>query len=94
MKGKAPAASERHCYPEEEVARLLIMARVPEDELIPFRVLGVEATTSDKELKKAYRQLAQMVHPDKTHPKAEEAFKVLWAAWDIVSNPESRQDMR
>ncbi|XP_034499759.1 dnaJ homolog subfamily C member 14 isoform X2 [Ailuropoda melanoleuca] len=69
------------------------MAGVPEDELNPFHVLGVEATASDVELKKAYRQLAVMVHPDKNHhPRAEEAFKVLRAAWDIVSNPERRKE--
>ncbi|XP_056653928.1 dnaJ homolog subfamily C member 14 isoform X2 [Monodelphis domestica] len=56
-------------------------------------VLGVETTASDIELKKAYRQLAVMVHPDKNHhPRAEEAFKVLRAAWDIVSNPERRKE--
>lgn len=33
------------------------------------------------------------VHPDKNeHPQAEEAFKVLRAAWDIVSNPEKRKE--
>lgn len=91
--GNAPVASGRYCQPEEEVARLLTMAGVPEDELNPFHVLGVEATASDVELKKAYRQLAVMVHPDKNHhPRAEEAFKVLRAAWDIVSNPERRKE--
>ncbi|XP_066114564.1 dnaJ homolog subfamily C member 14 [Saccopteryx bilineata] len=91
--GSAPVASGRYCQPEEEVARLLTMAGVPEDELNPFHVLGVEPTSSDVELKKAYRQLAVMVHPDKNHhPRAEEAFKVLRAAWDIVSNPERRKE--
>uniref|UniRef100_A0A8C2QQI7 DnaJ homolog subfamily C member 14 n=1 Tax=Capra hircus TaxID=9925 RepID=A0A8C2QQI7_CAPHI len=91
--GNAPVAGARYCQPEEEVARLLTMAGVPEDELNPFHVLGVEATASDVELKKAYRQLAVMVHPDKNHhPRAEEAFKVLRAAWDIVSNPERRKE--
>uniref|UniRef100_A0A8C5KSR5 DnaJ homolog subfamily C member 14 n=1 Tax=Jaculus jaculus TaxID=51337 RepID=A0A8C5KSR5_JACJA len=91
--GNAPVASGRYCQPEEEVVRLLTMAGVPEDELNPFHVLGVETTASDLELKKAYRQLAVMVHPDKNHhPRAEEAFKVLHAAWDIVSNPERRKE--
>ncbi|XP_006897714.1 PREDICTED: dnaJ homolog subfamily C member 14 [Elephantulus edwardii] len=91
--GNTPVASGRYFQPEEEVARLLTMAGVPEDELNPFHVLGVEATASDTELKKAYRQLAVMVHPDKNrHPQAEEAFKVLRAAWDIVSNPERRKE--
>ncbi|XP_049639952.1 dnaJ homolog subfamily C member 14 [Suncus etruscus] len=91
--GTVPTASNRYYQPEEEVARLLTLAEVPEDELNPFHVLGVEATASDVELKKAYRQLAVMVHPDKNHhPRAEEAFKVLRAAWDIVSNPEKRKE--
>ncbi|KAM6330683.1 LOW QUALITY PROTEIN: dnaJ homolog subfamily C member 14 [Alca torda] len=85
--GGAPAGSE------EEVSRLLAMAEVPEEELNPFQVLGVEATASDAELKKAYRRLAVLVHPDKNqHPRAEAAFKVLRAAWDIVSSPERRKE--
>uniref|UniRef100_A0A8D2DLH6 J domain-containing protein n=1 Tax=Sciurus vulgaris TaxID=55149 RepID=A0A8D2DLH6_SCIVU len=91
--GNAPVASGRYCHPEEEVARLLSMTGVPEDELNSFHVLGVETTASDIELKKAYRQLAVMVHPNKNqHPQAEEAFKVLQAAWDIVSNPERQKE--
>ncbi|KAM9214415.1 dnaJ homolog subfamily C member 14 [Leptosomus discolor] len=77
----------------EEMSRLLAMAEVPEEELNPFQVLGVEATASDAELKKAYRRLAVLVHPDKNeHPRAEAAFKVLRAAWDIVSSPERRKE--
>ncbi|KAM4795984.1 dnaJ homolog subfamily C member 14 isoform 2-T2 [Rhinophrynus dorsalis] len=79
--------------PMEEVERLLTMAVIPEEELNPFQVLGVEMNASDTELKKAYRQLAVLVHPDKNnHPRAEEAFKVLRAAWDTVSNPERRKE--
>ena len=91
--GNAPVASGRYCQPEEEVAHLLTMAGVPEDALNPFHVLGIEATASDVELKKAYMQPAVMLHPDKNnHPRAEEAFKVLRAGWDIVSNPERRKE--
>ncbi|KAJ8794891.1 hypothetical protein J1605_018779 [Eschrichtius robustus] len=87
--GNAPVASGCYC----QLARLLTMAGVPEDELNPFHVLGVEATASDVELKKAYRQLAVMVHPDKNnHPRPEEAFQVRRAAWDIVRNPERRKE--
>ncbi|XP_043939598.1 dnaJ homolog subfamily C member 14 [Protopterus annectens] len=77
----------------QEVERLLSMAEIPEDDLDPFKVLGVEITATETELKKAYRQLAVLVHPDKNwHPRAEEAFKVLHAAWDIVNNPEKRKE--
>ncbi|XP_061217711.1 dnaJ homolog subfamily C member 14 [Neopsephotus bourkii] len=77
----------------EEVTRLLAMAEMPEEELNPFHVLGVEATASDTELRRAYRRLAVLVHPDKNeHPRAEAAFKVLRAAWDVVSSPERRRE--
>ncbi|KAF7659633.1 hypothetical protein LDENG_00295100 [Lucifuga dentata] len=76
-----------------ELERLLALAEVPEEELDPFAVLGVEVHATEAELKKAYRQLAVQVHPDKNkHPQAGEAFKVLRAAWDIVSNPETRRE--
>ncbi|TNN44473.1 DnaJ subfamily C member 14 [Liparis tanakae] len=79
--------------PGQELERLLALAEVPEDELDPFTVLGVEVHATEAELKKAYRQLAVQVHPDKNkHPRAGEAFKVLRAAWDIVSNPETRRE--
>lgn len=79
--------------PGQELKRLLALAQVPEEELDPFTVLGVEVHASEAELKKAYRQLAVQVHPDKNkHPRAGEAFKVLRAAWDIVSNPETRRE--
>ncbi|KAM3620766.1 uncharacterized protein V6R79_001728 [Siganus canaliculatus] len=79
--------------PGQELERLLALAEVPEDELDPFSVLGVEVHATEAELKKAYRQLAVQVHPDKNkHPRAGEAFKVLRAAWDVVSNPETRRE--
>nr|XP_057910840.1 dnaJ homolog subfamily C member 14 [Doryrhamphus excisus]XP_057910841.1 dnaJ homolog subfamily C member 14 [Doryrhamphus excisus] len=79
--------------PGQELERLLALTEVPEEELDPFTVLGVEVHASEAELKKAYRQLAVQVHPDKNkHPRAGEAFKVLRAAWDIVSNPETRRE--
>lgn len=48
-------------YPEHELERLLALAEVPEEELDPFVVLGVEADATDPELKRAYRQLAVLV---------------------------------
>ncbi|XP_072308649.1 dnaJ homolog subfamily C member 14 [Eucyclogobius newberryi] len=79
--------------PGQELERLLALADVPEEELDPFSVLGVEVHATEAELKKAYRQLAVQVHPDKNkHPRAGEAFKVLRAAWDIVSNPETKRE--
>lgn len=45
----------------QELERLLALAEVPEDELDPFTVLGVEVNATEAELKKAYRQLAVQV---------------------------------
>ncbi|KAL2091350.1 hypothetical protein ACEWY4_013613 [Coilia grayii] len=92
--GSTPESpSGGRCQPGQELERLLSLAQVPEDELDPFAVLGVEANATESELKRAYRQLAVQVHPDKNkHPRAGEAFKVLRAAWDIVSNPETRRE--
>lgn len=89
---ESPGSTGRSA-PGQELERLLALADVPEEELDPFSVLGVELHATEAELKKAYRQLAVQVHPDKNkHPRAGEAFKVLRAAWDIVSNPETRRE--
>ncbi|XP_055769279.1 dnaJ homolog subfamily C member 14-like [Salvelinus fontinalis] len=88
----SPGGAVRY-QPGQELERLLALAQVPEEELDPFIVLGVEAHATEAELKRAYRQLAVQIHPDKNkHPRAGEAFKVLRAAWDIVSNPETRRE--
>lgn len=47
--------------PGQELERLLALAEIPEDELDPFTVLGVELHATESELKKAYRQLAVQV---------------------------------
>lgn len=47
--------------PVQELERLLALAEVPEGELDPFTVLGVEVHATETELKKAYRQLAVQV---------------------------------
>ncbi|XP_076861096.1 dnaJ homolog subfamily C member 14 [Brachyhypopomus gauderio] len=90
---ESPYKGTDRYQPGQELERLLALAQIPEDELDPFNVLGVNTQATDSELKRAYRQLAVQVHPDKNkHPRAGEAFKVLRAAWDIVSNPETRRE--
>ncbi|XP_043108273.1 dnaJ homolog subfamily C member 14 [Puntigrus tetrazona] len=90
---ESPGRGADKWQPGEELQRLLALAKIPEEELDPFNVLGVDIHATESELKRAYRQLAVQVHPDKNkHPGAGEAFKVLRAAWDIVSNPETRRE--
>ncbi|KAK1799795.1 hypothetical protein P4O66_006318 [Electrophorus voltai] len=90
---ESPYRGTERYQPGQELERLLALAQIPEEELDPFNVLGVNTQATESELKRAYRQLAVQVHPDKNkHPRAGEAFKVLRAAWDIVSNPETRRE--
>jgi len=56
-----------------------------------YELFGVSRGASDAELKKAYRKLALQLHPDKnTAPGAEDAFKKVNKAWDILSDGNKR----
>jgi molecular chaperone DnaJ len=57
-----------------------------------YQVLGVERSASDAEIKRAFRKLAQQWHPDvNTEPEAQERFKEINEAYQILSDPERRQ---
>ena len=57
-----------------------------------YEVLGVEKTSSDDEIKRAYRKLAAKHHPDRNpgDEAAVTAFKEAAEAFDILSNPDKR----
>jgi DnaJ-class molecular chaperone len=59
----------------------------------PYQELGVSRTATADEIRKAFRKLAKAHHPD-TNPgdkKAEEKFKQVSAAFDIVGDAEKRK---
>lgn len=59
-----------------------------------YEVLGVAKTATDDELKKAYRKLAKKWHPDANadnKKEAEEKFKEISEAYEILSNPQKRK---
>ncbi|GFO05063.1 Dnaj-like protein subfamily c member 14 [Plakobranchus ocellatus] len=58
----------------------------------PYSILGLRADSSDEEIKKYYRKQAVLVHPDKNQePGAEEAFKILGHAFEMIGDPSKRK---
>jgi len=57
-----------------------------------YEVLSVERGATDEEIKRAYRRLAVKFHPDKNpdDPHAEEKFKELGEAYDVLIDPNKR----
>jgi molecular chaperone DnaJ len=58
-----------------------------------YKVLGVPKDASSADIKKAYRKLARTNHPD-SHPgdqAAEERFKAVAEAYDVIGDPEKRK---
>lgn len=57
-----------------------------------YKVLGVSKDASEQDITKAYRKLARQYHPDLNKTKeAEEKFKDISEAYDVLSNKETRQ---
>jgi molecular chaperone DnaJ len=57
-----------------------------------YEVLGVSKDATPEEIKKAYRRLARELHPDvNPSPDASERFKSVTHAYDVLSDPQQRQ---
>lgn len=59
----------------------------------PYAILGVTRTASPDDVQKAYRRLAKKLHPDLNpgNKAAEENFKEVATAYDLLSDPEKRR---
>jgi molecular chaperone DnaJ len=57
-----------------------------------YELLGVARTADESEIKKAFRRLARTLHPDVSdEPDAEERFREVVEAYEVLSKPETRQ---
>jgi curved DNA-binding protein len=57
-----------------------------------YKILGVERNATKEQIKRAYRELAKKTHPDRNpgNKKAEEQFKEVNEAYQVLSDPEKR----
>jgi len=58
-----------------------------------YNILGVAASASADEIKKAYRSLAMRHHPDRNnHPTSQARFNAISKAYEVLSDPKKRAD--
>ena len=58
-----------------------------------YKILGIDKTATDADIKKAYRKLARKYHPDLNpdNKEAEQKFKEVNEANEVLSHPENRK---
>ncbi|CAG9772858.1 unnamed protein product [Ceutorhynchus assimilis] len=79
--------------PKQQIERLLRPGATYRN-LNPFDVLQVEPDTTLEEIKKKYRRLSILVHPDKNQDdpdRAQQAFEAVNKAWKSLENEETRK---
>ncbi|KAL2155433.1 hypothetical protein VTH82DRAFT_175 [Thermothelomyces myriococcoides] len=80
---------ERKYTPEQEAAVLRVRRCNPTDF---YAILGLERDCLESDIKKAYRKLSLLIHPDKNgHPYADEAFKMVSRAFHVLSNSDKKK---
>ncbi|KAG5881600.1 hypothetical protein JTB14_030930 [Gonioctena quinquepunctata] len=79
--------------PKQQIDRLLRPGSTYRN-LNPYDVLQVEPETAIDEIKKKYRRLSILVHPDKNQDdpdRAQQAFEAVNKAWKTLENEETRK---
>ncbi|HDS15980.1 MAG TPA: J domain-containing protein [Proteobacteria bacterium] len=59
-----------------------------------YKILGIDKTASEDQIKKAFRAKARLYHPDLKHDdkEAEKKFKEVNEAYEVLSDPKKRKD--
>jgi DnaJ family protein C protein 8 len=79
--------------PKQQIDRLLRPGSTYFN-LNPFEVLQVEPETTIEDIKKQYRRLSFLVHPDKNQndaDRAQQAFEAVNKAWKTLESDETRK---
>ncbi|KAI5303546.1 hypothetical protein KEM56_007436, partial [Ascosphaera pollenicola] len=81
-------SSERKFTPEQKAAVIRVRKCHP---TAFYEILAIEKTATDGEIKKAYRKLSLLTHPDKNGCEgADEAFKMVSRAFQILSDADKK----
>jgi DnaJ family protein B protein 11 len=75
------------------IVNLLLLSVTVSGDRDFYKILGVSKSATKNEVKKAYRNLAKTMHPDKNKndPNASEKFADLSAAYEILSDDDKRK---
>ncbi|KAL2013812.1 hypothetical protein VTN00DRAFT_1337 [Thermoascus crustaceus] len=83
-----PGNQDRKYTPEQKAAVIRVRKCSP---TAFYEILALEKTASDSEIKKAYRKLSLLTHPDKNGCEgADEAFKMVSRAFQVLSDPDKK----
>ncbi|GAN08732.1 DnaJ homolog subfamily B member 14-like [Mucor ambiguus] len=88
QQSSTPEPAQERKYTAEQVKAVKTILACGRDY---YKVLSVERTATDVQIKKAYRKQALQFHPDKNSaPGADEAFKLVAKAFDVLSDSNKR----
>jgi len=81
----------RNCTPEQKSEVLRVRRCKPTAFYEILNLESVRTTVTDTEIKKAYRKISLLTHPDKNgHEHADEAFKMVSRAFGVLGDPDKR----
>lgn len=81
--------SEKRAYSPEQKAEVIRIRKCSATSF--YEILTVEKSASDGQIKKAYRKISLLTHPDKNgYPGADEAFKMVSRAFQVLSDADKK----